>query len=130
MNPFDYVTAVTSSKKDLISDDPNADRNYEKVAFIVNRALSQHIETVLYANEMNIDHHLDGTLQFQFLINSIRKKKLFGKWPKAVKSEELEIIKECYGYSYEKARDVLGLLTNDQLLELKKKVYKGGTRKP
>jgi len=130
MSPFDYITAVTQSKKDLLSEDPNGDKNYKKVAFMVNRGLSQHLETILHANEMNINHHLDGSLQFQYLINSIRKKKLWGKWAKADDNQDIELVKEYYGYSDEKARDVLKLLTNDQLIELKKRVYKGGTRKP
>ena len=41
---------------------------------MVNRGLSYFPDTVIYANEMNRFHHLDGRLQYQFLINTIRKR--------------------------------------------------------
>jgi len=124
MNPFDYVNSINSTKKDLMVDDL-AEKAYDP--FLTNRALSQFMDTVLWANAMNRFHHLDKKLQYHFLINSIRKGKRFGKWPKAENPEHLEIVKEYYGYSNEKARDALRVLTPEHINELKKKVYKGGT---
>ena len=97
--------------------------------FMVNRSLSYFPDCVLMANEMNINHHLDKRLQFDFLINIVRKKKRFSKWAKAQQSDEIEVIKEYYGYSNEKARQIRSLLSSEQIDELKKKVYRGGKRK-
>ena len=83
-------------------------------------------DTVLMANEMNINYHLDSRLQFDFLINIIRKRKRFSKWLKPQLENDVEVVKEYYGYSNEKARQVLPLLSSEQINGLKKKVSQGG----
>jgi hypothetical protein len=93
---------------------------------MVNRSLSYHYDTVLLANEMNQRSFLDKKLQFDFLINIIRPKKRFNKWIKAEKIDDLEIVKEYYGYSTEKAKQVLPLLNDSILIEMKKRITKGG----
>ena len=98
-------------------------------SFMVNRGLSYFPDTILFANEMNVNHHIDNKLQYHFLINIIRKKKRFSKWLKPQEVNNLELIKEYYGYSNEKAKSVLSLLNNEQLETLKKRMYKGGKRK-
>jgi hypothetical protein len=123
MNPFEYVTAINSSKKNIMVDDI-AEKEYN--AFMVNRSLSYFYDTILFANEMNLNHHLDSRLQFDFLINSIRPRKRFSKWLKKSDPAALDVVKEYYGYSNEKARHVLSLLSDDQLNELKVRLYKGG----
>ena len=107
--------------------DDVAEKDYN--AFIVNRALSYFNDTVLYANEMNIHHSLDSKLQYSFLINIVRKQKRWSKWLKPNDVTNLELIKEYYGYSNEKAKSVLSLLNDEQLQELKNRIYKGGKRK-
>jgi len=77
---------------------------------------------------MNMKAHVDGQLQFAFYINIIRKRKRFSKWNKASESDDIKCIKEYYGYSNEKARDVLPLLTNDELKTIKERIYHGGTK--
>jgi len=96
--------------------------------FMVNRGLSYFHDTVLIANEMNQYHHIDNRLQFDFFINIVRKKKRFSKWNKPETVSDVEVVKEYYGYSNEKARQVLTLLTSEHIDELKKKVYKGGRK--
>ena len=96
--------------------------------FMVNRGLSYFNDTVIYANAMNRLHHLDHRLQFDFYINSIRKRKRFSKWIKPDTASDVEVVKEYYGYSNEKARQALSLLTSEQINDLKKKVYKGGRK--
>lgn len=125
MNPFEYVNAINLTKKDIMVDDI-AEKAY--TPFLINRSLSYFNDTVLFANEMNRYHHLDHRLQFDFFINIIRKKKRFSKWIKPQEIENLELIKEYYGYSNEKAKSVLSLLNNDQIEELKQRIYKGGKR--
>ena len=125
MNPFEYITAINTTKKDIMIDDL-AERGYN--SFMVNRSLSYFKDTVLYANEMNIHHNIDNRLQFDFLINMVRKRKRFSKWEKVVSESDVEVVKEYYGYNNEKARTALSLLTREQINELKQKVYKGGRK--
>ena len=126
MNLFDYVNSINYSKKDLMVDDVS-ERVYNP--FIINRSLSFFNDTILLANEMNINHHIDNRLQFDFFINIVKKKKRFSKWVKPNELENLDLIKEYYGYSNEKAKSVLGLFDDEKIDELKKRIYKGGKRK-
>ena len=126
MNPFDFLNAINQTKKDIMVDDLT-EKAYN--GFMVNRGLSYFPDTVLLANEMNIRHHVDSRLQFDFLINTIRSKKRFSKWVKPDTIEAIDAIKEYYGYSNEKARQVLKVLTKNQIDESKLKVYKGGKSK-
>tara|TARA_B100001094_G_C18017389_1_gene713311 strand:- start:481 stop:861 length:381 start_codon:yes stop_codon:yes gene_type:complete len=126
MNPFEYSKAINMSKQDIMIDDL-AEKEYN--SFIVNRSLSYFPDTVLYANEMNVNHHIDARLQFDFFINIVKKRKRFSKWFKATELENLELIKEYYGYSNEKAKSVYKLFSNDELLTLKNRIYKGGRSK-
>ena len=123
MNPFDYLNAINYTKKDIMVDDLT-EKSYS--AFMVNRGLSYFNDTVLYANEMNIHHHLDSKLQFHFLINTVRPRKRFSKWLKNSDPNTLDIVKEYYGYSNEKARQVLSLLSDNEINELKLRLNKGG----
>lgn len=120
-NPFDFVNSINYSKKDVMENE----KDYN--AFLINRSLSYFPDTVLMANEMNLNHHIDARLQYDFLINIVRKKKRFSKWAKADNVENLECVKEYYGYSDEKAKSVLSLLTNEQIELIKTRIYKGGT---
>ena len=125
MNPFEFVNAINYSKNNIMVDDI-VEKQYN--AFMVNRSLSYFQDTALIANEMNINHHLDNRLQFDFLINIVRKRKRFSKWFKPESNSDVEVVKDYYGYSNEKARQALSLLTKEQLDELKKKVNKGGRK--
>jgi nitrogen regulatory protein PII-like uncharacterized protein len=99
------------------------------VPFMINRSLSYFNDTVLLANEMNINHHVGNRLQYDFYLNTIRKGKRFAKWAKSSKPNDIEVVKEFYSYSNEKAIQVLSLLSDDQLSELKEKVNRGGKSK-
>ena len=125
MNPFDYVNAINYTKKNIMVDDIT-EKAY--ISYMVNRQLSYFPDTVLAANEMNRNHHIDNRLQFDFFINIIRKRKRFSKWYKPETVSDLEAVKKYYGYSNEKARQVLTLLNTDQINELKRKVTTGGRK--
>jgi hypothetical protein len=95
-------------------------------AFMVNRALSFHRDTVLWANEMNRFTSLDNKLKYDFLINIIRaQKRPYSKWHKKAQSRDLSVVKEYYGYSDAKAEEALKILSDDQIAELKEQLYKG-----
>ena len=125
MNPFEYANSINYTKKNIMVDDI-AEKAYNP--FMINRQLSYFPDTVLAANEMNRHHHVDNRLQFDFFINIIRKRKRFSKWFKPEQVSDLETVKEYYGYSNEKARQVLTLLSTEQINELKTKVAKGGRK--
>lgn len=125
-NPFEYLNSINTTKKDIMVDDI-AEKSY--VPFMVNRGLSYFPDTILYANEMNLNHHIDHRLQFDFFINIIKKKKRFSKWLKPTEVDNLELIKEYYGYSNEKAKSVLPLFNAEHIEEIKQRIYKGGKRK-
>ena len=125
MNPFKFTDAINYTKEDIMTDDIT-EKAYNP--FLINRSLSYFPDTVLAANEMNRNHHIDNRLQFDFFINIIRKRKRFSKWFKPEQISDLEIVKEYYGYSNEKARQVLTLLSTEQINELKTKVAKGGRK--
>lgn len=124
MKTFDIVNSINTKKH--IEWDEEADKAY--VPFVINRSLSYFRETVIAANEMNRYHHLDSKLQYHFLINIIRKGKRFSKWIKPEKANDIEVVKEYYGYSNEKASQALALLSSEQMNYLRKKVNKGGRK--
>ena len=108
------------------SDDPMWEKKYP--AFMVNKVLSGFQDTIILSNEMNRNHFLDRDMQFQFLLNSIRHKKRFTPFLRASKIKDIECVKEYYGYSNEKAKSALDILTNEQLKLIKARLYKGGIK--
>ena len=125
MNPFEFVNAINYTKKNIMIDDMT-EKAY--APYMVNRQLSYFPDTILAANEMNRNHHLDNRLQFDFFINIIRKRKRFSKWYKPETISDLDAVKKYYGYSNEKARQVLTLLSPEHINELKRKVTTGGRK--
>ena len=125
MNHFDYLNSINLTKQDIMVDDI-CEKDYN--SFMVNRGLSYFADTVVIANEMNKHHQIDNKLQYHFFINMIRKRKRFSKWAKANKESDIDAVKEYYGYSNEKARQALTLLSPDQITIIKNKVSKGGRR--
>lgn len=127
MNPFDFVKEILQGKKQLIVDDLT-EKEYNP--FIINRSLSYHKDCVLFVNEMNRRHFVEKKLQNDFLLNTVRsQKRPFAKWIKAEKSDDLECIKQVYGFSNSKAREALRLLSKDQIQQLKEQTDIGGLRK-
>lgn len=125
ISPFDFLNSINLSKKNLME---STDEEKQYVPFVVNRTLSYFPDTVHVANAMNINHHIDNRLQYEFFINIIRKRKRFSKWVKPESEMNVEVVKEYYGYSNEKARQVLSLLSSEQIEFIKNKVYKGGRK--
>ena len=123
----EYLNAINFSKKNVMdSEDKQWIKKYP--AFIVNKILSGFSDTIMLVNEMNRNHFLDKDMQFQFLINSIRSKKRFSPFLRANKLKDIECVKEYYGYSNDKAKSALDILTKDEIKLIKEKLYKGGTK--
>ena len=128
ISPFDFANSINYTKENLMVDDWS-EKQYN--AFIINKSLSHGIDTVVAANEMNARPHLDAKLQYDFLQGFVRKKKRFNKWLKAEKEENLEIIKEYFGYSNVRAQEALRLLSEADIEAIKGLLKKGGKiRKP
>jgi hypothetical protein len=125
----DYLNAINFTKENLLdTEDTTWEKKYPP--YIINKCLSMHYDCIAQANEMNGYHFLDKKVQFNFLINSIRKNKRFGgKWLSQTKLKNLEYIKEYYGYSNEKAKQAIDILTVEQIEEIKQSLTKGGRTK-
>ena len=122
-----YLNDINFTKKNLMdSEDKLWQKKYP--SFIVNKILSGFQDTVMLVNEMNRNHFVDKDMQFHFLLNSIRSKKRFSPFLRANKLKDIECVKEYYGYSNDKAKSALDILTNDQIKLIKEKLYKGGTK--
>ena len=124
ISPFDFVKSINQQKNLIV--DERSEKQYNP--YIINRALSLNRDTIVQANEMNCRPHLDNALQNAFLINTIRAKNRWDKWLKTEKNAEVEMIKEYYGYSNEKARQALAILSEEQKQYIKEKLHKGGTK--
>ena len=123
----EYLNAINFSKKNVMdSEDKQWIKKYP--AFIINKILSGFSDTIMLVNEMNRNHFLDKDMQFQFLLNSIRTKKRYSPFLRANKLKEIECVKEYYGYSNDKAKSALDILTKDEIKLIKDKLYKGGTK--
>lgn len=127
MKPFEYVNAININKQDLIRNSENpalAEKDYSP--FLVNRALSYFIDTIMYANEINRVNHIDSKLQNDYYLNSIRSAKRFSKWAKPVESTDIESIQEYYNVNYNRALEISKALTKEQLDLIKIRIIKGG----
>ena len=122
----DWLNSINLNKNNIIKEDPDAERKY--APFIINKCMSGHLDTVLLANEMNMNHSLSKSLQYDFFLNSVRKKKRFSPWLRKDKIKNLDVVKQYYGYSNEKAVQVLRILTSEQIAFIKSKLEIGGKR--
>jgi hypothetical protein len=121
----EIIPSILQNKTPVIN---QANEN-DYVPFVVNRAMSQHYDCVMQANQMNMLPHADKLLQYHFYLNSIRPyKRPFQKWHKKETVESLSIIKEYYRCSNEKAREIAVILSEVQIDELKKRLDKGGLK--
>ena len=123
MNPFDFVNSINQSKKDLMTDPEVSETDY--IPFVVNKALSYFPETLLYANELNQRPFVENKLQYHYLLNTIRPGKRFAKWVKRENVEDIDAVKQFYGYNVEKAQQALTILTVDNLNYIKQKLQSG-----
>ena len=123
----EYLNSINSTKQNIMDGE---DEGYEKKypAFIINKCLAPFNDTIMLVNEMNFHHHLDSKLQYDFLLNSLRKQNRYAPWMKASKTKNLEYVKEYYGYSNSKSKSVLDILNDEQIEFIKTKLYKGGQK--
>ena len=122
----DWLNSINFNKDNLIAEDPEAIGSYPP--YIVNRCLSGHLDTVLFANEMNKYSNIDKDMQYSFFLYTLRKRKRFSPWLKKEQMDDLDLVKKHYGYSNEKAKVAVSLLTKTQLELIRNKHDRGGKR--
>ena len=123
----EVLPSILQSKRSVLQDEEDI-KKYD--AYVINRALSYHMDCVLYANEINKYHYLDKDIQYQYYLNSLRSfKRPYSKWHKAESIDDLLCVKSYFGYSTKKAKEALRILTEEQLSEIRKKTDKGGVKK-
>lgn len=128
MNPFDFIKSINDKTGNMIDRDTDAEKAY--VPFIVNRAFSQFADTVIPANTMNCMHHLDRKMQYDYLYNTLKKRKRFSKWIKPEWDEESEhMVAEYYKVSRIRAREYLSMMTEADRDDLKARTNTGGAKK-
>ena len=121
----DYLNAINHTKEKLMdTEDEEWEKKYPP--FIVNKCLAPFQDTILLVNEINQYPSIDKKLQFDFFINSLRPRKRFTPWVKAKKLDDIEYVKEFYGYNNEKAKVALTILNDEQIATIKQKLNKGG----
>ena len=123
----DWLNTINMSKENLIDEDPDLAGKYP--AFIINKCLSGQTDSLMFANEMNKYPQLDNKLQYDFYLNSLRKRKRFSPWLRKDKVENIAAIREYYGFSTEKAEQALNILTTEQINFIHGKLEKGGTQR-
>lgn len=122
----DWLNSINFTKQNLMEEDPTSVKEY--APYIINKCLSGQIDTILFANEMNMNHQLDKDMQYCFYLNSLRKRKRFSPWLRKDKVQDLECVKRYYGYSNEKALQALKILNKSQLNFIKQRLETGGTK--
>ena len=122
----EWLNSINITKNNLIDEEPDLEKQYP--SYIVNRCMSGHIDAILLANEMNKRPNLPKKLQYDFFLNSIRKRKRYSPWLRKEQIENLELVKKYYGYSNEKAKQVLNILTREQLSFIRDRLETGGKR--
>ena len=122
----DWLNSINTNKNNLIDEEPDLEKQYP--SYIVNRCMSGHIDAILLANEMNKRPNLPKKLQYDFFLNSLRKRKRYSPWLRKEQIENLELVKQYYGYSNEKAKQVLNILTREQLSFIRVRLEIGGRK--
>ena len=122
----DWLNSINFNKENLIEEDSTLVKEYPP--FIINKCLSGHLDCVLLANEMNRYHFLDKDMQYNFYLNILRKKKRFSPWLRKEKVSDIEYVKQYYGYSNEKASQILKILSDEQIEFIKQRLDTGGTK--
>jgi len=128
-NLTDWLKAINQNKQPLLDNPEDARDEASYLPFVVNRCLSYFPDTIFQANEMNGSHIIDHKLQFDYLLNAVKRRKRFSPWLKPEKPDDLEAVKQYYSYSNRRAIEALVLLTPEQVERIKHLLDTGGTRK-
>jgi len=127
MKLTDYLNSINYTKENLLdTEDELVEKQY--TPFVVNRCLSYFPDTIIHSNIMNENSHIDKKMQYDYYLASIRKRKRFSKWLKREESDKIETIKEYFGYSNQKAKEVEDLISDSDLESMRESMFKGGKK--
>lgn len=115
-SPFTWLNSINADKTYLMNE-PEAEKAYS--SFMVNRGLSQFIDTIIEANQMNTLAHLDSKMQYDFLFHSVRKKKRFSKWAKKSADPDIDTLMKYYQCNRARAIEAKAILTVDQIKDIR-----------
>jgi hypothetical protein len=124
---FAWIASVSQTKIDLVktAERPEeAEKKYDP--WNVNKALSLHADTILHANEMNINHHLPKDAQYRYYLGSLRSRKRWADWAKLEKSDDLDTIQKYYQCNRTVAKQYKSVLTPENIEVINKKMDTGG----
>jgi hypothetical protein len=126
----DFLTAINYSKEAILDGENNPSEK-EYVPYIVNHSLSYFPDTIMQCNQMNAIPGIAKKMHFDYLRLSVRQRKRYSKWLKDEHGmvELMDMLKEVYGYSYKRAKEVIPLLTKQDIDKLKEQTYRGGCQK-
>lgn len=125
--PFKFfLGSINMTKENVLLEDSNGKIEEAYNPYIINKSLSYFPDTIMQANTMNNFFELDKKLQYDFLLNSIRKKKRFSRWVKSNIEENVDVIKQYYEVGNDKAFEILSLLNDKQIISIKKELSEGG----
>ena len=122
----DWLNSINQTKKNLIDEDSSIEKDYPP--YIINRCYSGHLDAVMFANEMNMYNFLPKKMQYDFFINTLGVKKRFSPWLRKDEIKDLDYVKRYYGYSNEKAKQIIKILSKEQLNFIKSKFETGGSK--
>ena len=122
----DWLNSINFTKENLLQEDPSLAKEYPP--YIINRCLSGHMDCILFVNEMNKHASIDKDMQYEFLLNTLRKRKRFSPWLRKDKISDLDYVIRYYGYSNEKASQALKLLSKEQIEFIKQRLDTGGKK--
>ena len=83
----DWLNSINMTKNNIMDENPDSVRQY--APYIINRCLSGELDCLMYVNEMNLNPSIDKKLQYDFLLNSVRKRKRFSPWLRKEKIKQL-----------------------------------------
>ena len=122
----DYLNSINWTKENIAERGEDWMRQYPP--YVINKCLSAFIDTIIYSNEMNVNHHIDKDMQYSFYLNTVRPKRRFSPWGKKQQVKDLDLVKKYFKYNDDKARDALRILTKDQIELIKSKLNTGGMK--
>lgn len=121
---FDFINGINNKDYNF---DPALDSGSNYNQYMVASAFGQHKDTILFANELNQIGDISNKVHYDFLYHAVSKKKRFGKWAKKEKDDvNFQIVMEFYQCNRERAAEMLSIITDEQIEEIKQSLYKGG----
>jgi len=125
--PFKFfLNSINSTKQNVLLEDTNGKIEEAYNSYIINKSLSYFPDTIMQSNTVNMYFNLDNRMKYDFLLNSIRKRKRFTPWVKSTAEENIEVIKMYFNVGNEKANEILSLLNENHINKIKEQLSKGG----